>query len=161
LLFNFTGRIRYIIALPATIVLWYGATFLVCIEFAPMSSFIKRLTSQQLLADTVSLHIYSPPIGPNQIYSQGFWYAVISIVLYFVSSSILLINMLGYFLGHYPQRFELNDHQRTLILQTMLFFIWLAGGGAMFSKVENLDNGGAANWAFVDGVRTQSKRLLM
>ena len=73
-------------------------------------------------------------------------------MLYFISSSILLINMLGYFMGHYPQRFELNDHQRTLILQTMLFFIWLAGGGAMFSRVENLDNGGSATWAFVDGV---------
>jgi hypothetical protein len=30
LLFNFTGRIRYIIALPATILIWYVATGIVC-----------------------------------------------------------------------------------------------------------------------------------
>ena len=30
LLFNFTGRVRYIIALPVTIILWYIATAIVC-----------------------------------------------------------------------------------------------------------------------------------
>ena len=29
LLFNFTRRVRYIIALPMTIILWYFATFIV------------------------------------------------------------------------------------------------------------------------------------
>lgn len=48
---------------------------------------------------------------------------------------ILMVNMLGYFLGHYPQHFDLDDDQRTLILQTMMFFFWLAGGAAVFSKV--------------------------
>lgn len=60
---------------------------------------------------------------------------------------ILMINMLGYFLGHYPQKFNLSEHQRTLIIQTMLFFVWLAGGGYVFSKVEEADG-----WKFVDGV---------
>lgn len=46
-----------------------------------------------------------------------------------------MVNMLGYFLGHYPQHFDLDDDQRTLILQTMMFFFWLAGGAAVFSKV--------------------------
>jgi hypothetical protein len=50
-------------------------------------------------------------------------------------SMILMINMLGYFLGHYPQHFDLDDDQRTLILQTMMFFFWLAGGAGVFSKV--------------------------
>jgi potassium channel subfamily K, other eukaryote len=64
-----------------------------------------------------------------------------------------MVNMVGYFLGHYPQRFELNDHQRTLILQTMLFFIWLAMGAAVFSRVENMKSSGdQPTWAFVDGV---------
>lgn len=63
-----------------------------------------------------------------------------------------MANMSGYFLGHYPQRFELNDHQRTLILQTMLFFFWLAGGGAVFSRVENTNLNGNRSWAFVDGL---------
>ena len=52
---------------------------------------------------------------------------------------ILMINMLGYFLGHYPQHFELNDEQRNLILQTMIFFVWLAGGAGVFAKVSDQD----------------------
>jgi potassium channel subfamily K, other eukaryote len=91
------------------------------------------------------------PVAPFEAYSQGFWYAVIASVIYFVSSSVLILNMIGYFLGHYHQRFELNDHQRTLIVQTMLFFAWLAGGGAVFSKIESIDNAGNT-WEFVDGV---------
>lgn len=62
---------------------------------------------------------------------------------------ILMINMLGYFFGHYPQRFNLSDHQRTLILQTMLFFLWLAGGAAVFADIES---NGSGHWSFVDGV---------
>lgn len=87
---------------------------------------------------------YVPPQHPNQVYSQGFWHAVIAAVLYLVSSMALMLNMLGYFLGHYPQHFELSDEQRNLILQTMMFFIWLAGGAAVFAKV--------AGWSFVDSV---------
>lgn len=55
-----------------------------------------------------------------------------------------MVNMLGYILGHYPQHFELSDEQRNLILQTMMFFIWLAGGGGVFSKV--------CGWSYVDAL---------
>ena len=61
---------------------------------------------------------------------------------------ILMFNMLGYFLGHYPQHFELSDDQRNLILQTMMFFFWLAGGAAVFAKVEG--------WSYVDSVGLSS-----
>lgn len=63
-----------------------------------------------------------------------------------------MFNMLGYFLGHYPQQFDLTDHQRTLILQTMLFFVWLAGGAAVFSTVETHYGNDPQMWAFVDGL---------
>lgn len=100
------------------------------------------------------MHIYTPPVGHLQTYTQGFWYGVEAAILYFVCSMLLMINMFGYFLGHYPQRFNLTDHQRTLILQTMLFFIWLAGGAAVFSHIESTGaNAGNANqWGFVDGL---------
>jgi potassium channel subfamily K len=57
---------------------------------------------------------------------------------------LLMVNMLGYFLGHYPQHFELSEEQRNLILQTMMFFIWLAGGGGVFARV--------SGWTFVDAL---------
>jgi potassium channel subfamily K len=78
---------------------------------------------------------FVPPIRPGETYSQGFWHAIIAAVLYLISSMLLMVNMLGYFLGHYPQHFDLDDDQRTLILQTMMFFIWLAGGAGIFSHV--------------------------
>lgn len=87
------------------------------------------------MAITMSMNKFVPPQRPEETYSQGFWHAVIAAVLYLVSSTILMINMLGYFLGHYPQHFELTDEQRNLILQTMMFFIWLAGGAGVFVKV--------------------------
>ena len=100
LLFNFTRRIRYIVALPLTIILWFFATSI-------------------LTAITIAINIYDPPHQPLETYSQGFWHAVIAAVLYLICALLLMINMLGYFLGHYPQHFELNDEQRNLILQTV------------------------------------------
>lgn len=131
LLANFTNRIRYIVALPVTIVLWFLATAI-------------------LVGITIAMHVYAPPVPPCQTYTQGFWYAVIAAVLYFACSALLLVNMLGYFLGHYPQRFTLTEAQRTLILQTMMFFLWLAGGAGVFSRVEQ-DIGGQG-WLFTDAV---------
>lgn len=133
LLFNFTNRIRYLIALPLTILTWYIATGI-------------------LIAITACMNLYQAPDRPTETYTQGFWYAIIAAVLYCICSMMLMINMLGYFLGHYPQHFTLTDHQRTLILQTMLFFIWLAGGGAMFSRVESEYGGPGNGLSFVDGL---------
>lgn len=125
LLFNFTRVVRYIIALPITIILWYFATGI-------------------LMGITISMNEFAPPHRPEQTYSQGFWHAVIAAVLYLVSSMLLMINMQGYFFGHYRQHFELTDEQRNLILQTMMFFIWLAGGAGVFARVEG--------WSFVDSL---------
>jgi potassium channel subfamily K len=131
LLLNFTQRIRYIVALPATVVLWY-------------------ISSGCLIAITICMHTYNPPIGPEQGYTQGFWYAIAAAAFYTICSMILMINMLGYFLGHYPENFALSDSQRTLILQTMAFFIWLGGGAAVFSKLER--DAGNESWRFADAL---------
>jgi potassium channel subfamily K len=85
------------------------------------------------------MSIYESPIAPNQTFSQAYWSAVISAALYFLLSVMLMVNMLGYFLGHYPQNFVLTDDQRTLILQTLGFIVWLAIGGAIFSQVIDID----------------------
>jgi potassium channel subfamily K len=63
---------------------------------------------------------------------------------------VLMVNMLGYFLGHYPESFALSDSQRTLILQSMAFFVWLAGGAAVFSKIEK--DAGENGWGFPDAL---------
>lgn len=90
------------------------------------------------------MHKFRALRGPDQVWSQGFWHAIIAAVLYLLASMMLMVNMQGYFFGHYRQHFELTEEQRNLILQTMMFFIWLAGGGGVFAKVEG--------WAFVDAL---------
>ncbi|MCJ1444098.1 MAG: Potassium channel [Stictis urceolatum] len=126
LLANFTRRIRYIIALPCTIFFWYLATTILITITACMDRFA------------------APNAAKGQLYSQGFWHAIIAATLYLVSAMALMMNMLGYFLGHYTQHFDLTEEQRNLILQTMMFFIWLAGGAGVFSRV--------CDWSYVDAL---------
>ncbi|CAG8123330.1 unnamed protein product [Penicillium olsonii] len=116
LLFNFTQIVRYIVALPVTIILWFLATGILC-------------------GITIAIEVYAPPIGDDRIFSQAYWSAVIAACLYFVLSLSLMINMLGYILGKYPQHFSLTDEQRTLILQMTAFVIWLLIGAAIFQRV--------------------------
>ena len=124
LLCNFTQKIRYIIALPVTVALFYMASGI-------------------LIGITVGIDVYDPP-QVGYVYSQGYWHAVIAAILYMLNAMLLMVNMLGYLLGHYPQHFDLNDEQRNLILQTMIFFVWLAGGAAVFAKIEA--------WEYVDAL---------
>lgn len=104
----------------------------------------NRADSLQLTGIVVAMNEYDAPQRPGETYSQGFWYAIIAAVLYLIGSMILMVNMTGYFLGHYPQHFDLDDDQRTLILQTMMFFFWLAGGAAVFAKV--------CHWSYADAL---------
>ncbi|EED19686.1 potassium channel, putative [Talaromyces stipitatus ATCC 10500] len=119
LLFNFTRKMRYIVALPASMCLWFLATGL-------------------LVGISISLEIYAPPIPPDQVFSQGYWSAVIAATLYFILAVMLMINLLGYMLDHYPGHFALTDDQRTLILQTTSFMVWLAVGAAVYQKLVDI-----------------------
>ena len=143
LLLNFTRRIRYIVALPVTIFCWYIATSIVSL---PNVTALRThaYSISQLIGIMVTMNEKVPPKRPEETYSQAFWHAVIASVLYLISSMILMINMLGYFLGHYPQHFELTDEQRNLILQTMMFFVWLAGGAGIFCAI--------AGWSYSDAL---------
>jgi potassium channel subfamily K len=90
------------------------------------------------------MHRYTPPSGPLQVYSEGFWYGFAAAIIYLVLTILLLINLIGYIRGHYPQHFELSEDQQTLIVQTMLYFVWLSGGAGTYSRIEG--------WRFVDAL---------
>lgn len=83
---------------------------------------------------------------------QAFWYGVISSILYFSCGTILLVNLLGYLRGHYTRRFLLNAAQRTLILQSFLFFTWMAGGAGVFQAVQNKDVPASKRWSYSDAL---------
>ena len=48
LLFNFTRRIRYIVALPVTIILWYFATVIVCHHFSAVLACVITSSSSNI-----------------------------------------------------------------------------------------------------------------
>jgi potassium channel subfamily K len=90
------------------------------------------------------MHVYSRPIAPYETYSGGFWYAIAAASFYFLLASMLMINLVGYIRGHYPQYFDLTENQRTLIIQTMFYFIWLGGGAGVYARLEG--------WQYNDAV---------
>jgi potassium channel subfamily K len=119
------NRVRYIVSLPLSIVFWL-------------------LASALLIADLVSMHLHARPTPGVEMYSEGFWYGVAAGAIYGFLGMLLVGNFVGWVRGHYPQHFDLTEDQRTLIVQTMLFFIWLAGGAGIYSRLEG--------WHFVDAV---------
>ena len=93
----------------------------------------------------MGMHTRAPPISTYETYSGGFWYGIAAASVYLLLSILLMVNFIGYIRGHYPQHFDLTEDQRTLIVQTILFFIWLAGGAGVYARLEG--------WHFIDAVR--------
>ena len=128
--FNFARRIRYTLAQPLTISMWYLSCIFLVIPIG-----LTRLPR------------FSPSTNPNMTYSESFYYAVISACIYFTISTFLLLNVIGAsrFFRAYPPSFAvLTLSQRTLMLQTILFSLYLALGAGIFSAIEG--------WTFTDGL---------
>lgn len=87
-------------------------------------------------------------------YTQSYYYGLISSILYFAVASLLLVSSLGSLVFHaYPPSFAtLTGPQRTLMLQTTSFSLYLALGAGVFSEIEG--------WQFVDGVYWADYTLL-
>ena len=87
--------------------------------------------------------------------SQSYYYAFIACILYFIISTLLLINVLGAsrpFNAYEPSFSQLSTPQRTIMLQTILFSAYLPLGGGIFAAIEG--------WDFVDGVYWADYTLL-
>jgi potassium channel subfamily K, other eukaryote len=91
---------------------------------------------------------------PNYYYTltQSYYYGAIAAVLYFILSSLLILTMLGAHKGHCQRGFKLTTSQRTLMLQTVGFLVYLLAGSAVYARVEN--------WRFTDAVYWSDTTLL-
>lgn len=78
------------------------------------------------------------------IWSQAFYYGIYAAILYFLCSSLMVVTFWGAVKGHYSKDFQLTTSQRTLMLQTIMFLVYLLVGALVFSKIEN--------WPYLDGV---------
>lgn len=126
LLLNMARRISFAIALPITIIGFYLASFLL-IAIVAVASHQLRL-----------------PSPPDHALSQAFYYAIIAAALYFIISSLLLGTVYGAVKGHYSYGFKLTMSQRTLMMQTISFMIYLLAGAAVWAHIEQ--------WTFLDAV---------
>jgi len=82
--------------------------------------------------------------GPYIVFSQAFYYAVFSAGLYFICASLMLTTVISAYLGHCCMEFKLTMSQRTLMLQTITFLVYLLVGSAIYAHIEG--------WHFLDAV---------
>ncbi|EAA28444.2 potassium channel [Neurospora crassa] len=125
LLLNMTRRLRFSVAQPVTIVGWYLSS--ICLI---------------ALASTTA-----GPLRPENndfIWSEAYFYGIYAAVLYFVVASLMVATVWGSQQGHYAKDFMLTPSQRTLMLQTISFLIYLLIGALIFSNTEG--------WNYLDGV---------
>ncbi|KAJ6438929.1 potassium channel [Purpureocillium lavendulum] len=130
LLLNMTKRVRFSIAQPITIVGWYiSAICLMALNATaagPLDDDLNGVPASEI------------------IWSQAFYYGIWAAILYFVDASLMLVTFLGACSGRYSKDFNLTPSQRTLMLQTIMFLMYLLLGALIFSTIEG--------WNYLDGV---------
>ncbi|KAJ5820308.1 hypothetical protein N7474_005899 [Penicillium riverlandense] len=131
---NMTRRIRFEVAQPIIIIGWYISSVLL----------IGLLIAFRVVGDV--------PTSSGHVFSQAYFYGAYAAVLYFVISSLLVVTAYGAYRGHYSREYKLTTSQRTLMLQTIIFFFYLLGGAAVYARVED--------WRFLDAVYFADYTLL-
>ncbi|KAI8241937.1 hypothetical protein K4K57_002787 [Colletotrichum sp. SAR 10_99] len=126
LLLNMARRVRFSLAQPITIVGWYlSAICLIALNATASGPLV---------------------IEPREEYinSQAFYYGMFAAILYFVTASLMVVTVYGAYTRHYAEDFQLTTAQRTLMLQTILFLLYLLLGALVFSTIED--------WSYLDAV---------
>lgn len=126
LLMNMARRLSFAIAQPITILGFYLASFLLIALIAVASN-----------------HLHAPGVR-DQALTQAYYYAIFAAGIYFIISSLMVITVYGATEGHYPKNFELTMSQRTLMLQTISFMVYMLAGAAVYAHIEQ--------WKFLDAV---------
>ncbi|KAL6412397.1 hypothetical protein AUP68_03600 [Ilyonectria robusta] len=122
-------RVRFSLAQPITIVGWY-------------ISAICRLSLSATAAGPLLEDIKFPK--NELIWSQAFYYGIWATILYFLDASLMAVTFWGALSSHYRKDFMLTSSQRTLMLQTIMFLLYLLLGALIFSNIED--------WNFLDAV---------
>lgn len=130
LLLNMTRRLSFTIAQPITIAGWLLSSFLLVALVAVASTDLFRIQ----------------PTAEHAL-SQAFYYGIIAAALYFVIASLMSLTVYGAHRGHYPKEFRLTPSQRTLMLQTISFMVYLLLGALVFSRIEGWNYLDAVYWA--------------
>lgn len=120
-------RLAFGIAQAIIITGWYMASFLLIGLVAACSTSMFRFQPRT-----------------EHALSQAYYYGIIAAALYFIIASMMVVTTIGAYTGHYRKGFKLTTSQRTLMLQTIMFMVYLLLGALIFSHIEN--------WPFLDAV---------
>lgn len=131
LLLNMTKRLRFTVAQPVTIIGWYISVLLLII--------LEAVAAKHLILEPSDEHVWS----------QAFFYGIYAAILYFVVASLMVVTFWGAYTGHYDKDFQLTPSQRTLMLQTISFLMYLLVGALVFSKIEGWNYLDTVYWADV------------
>jgi potassium channel subfamily K len=127
LLLNMARRLSFAIAQSITIVGWFVSSFLLIALVGVANTSAFRLLPHERHALT-----------------QAFYYAIIAAVLYCIVAILMIASVAGAYRGHYEKEFRLTMSQRTLMLQTIGFMMYLLLGACIFKYIEG--------WNFLDAV---------
>ena len=126
LLLNMARRLRFEIAQPITIIGFWLASVLLIILVA------------------IAANNFHAPGVKDQALTQAYYYAIFAAGLYQIISFLMCVTVWGAYQGHYSREFKLTMSQRTLMLQTISFLVYLLLGALVYSKIEG--------WKFLDAV---------
>lgn len=76
--------------------------------------------------------------------TQAYYYGIMAAALYFIVAMLMVFTVFGAWRGHYEKEFRLTMVQRTLMMQTIAFLVYLLIGAYIFSVIEG--------WQFLDAV---------
>ena len=133
LLLNMARRLSFSVAQPITIIGWYLACFLLVGDIAAVIHIVKIPEERRAL-------------------TQAYYYAIFAAALYFTISTLMVVTVYGAQKGHYSKEFKLNMSQRTLMLQTISFMVYMVGGAGVYAKIEG--------WMFLDALYFTNYTLL-
>lgn len=137
LLLNMAQRLRFAIAQPISVIGFFLAGILLLVDVV-------------VFTDNPHYHL-SPddPAYPGRAHalSGAIYYAEMAIAIYFLVTILLLFTSYGYLRHHFDKGFRLTMAQRTLMLQTMAFLVYLLLGALVFSHVEQWEYLDALYWA--------------
>ncbi|EXJ95278.1 hypothetical protein A1O1_00398 [Capronia coronata CBS 617.96] len=129
LLLNMARRVPFKIAQPVTIIGFWLASILLIALIA------------------VASHRFDAPGIQNQALTQAYYYAIFAAGLYQLISYLMCVTVYGAYKDHYRKEFRLTVAQRTLMLQTIAFLVYLLLGALIYSKIEGWKFSDAVYWA--------------
>ncbi|PNS19623.1 DNA polymerase alpha catalytic subunit [Sphaceloma murrayae] len=142
LLLNMSRRLRFKIAQPISVLGFFAAGLLLV---ADLSAFAASPTYHIPLDDPAA------PANRHAL-TSAYYYGIQAAAVYLVITGLMTLTAWGAWRGHFESGFRLTMAQRTLMLQTMSFVIYLLLGALIYSRIEG--------WEFLDAVYWADLTLL-